>query len=412
MLFSFAWKNVFRNKLRSSLIVISVALGLTGGLFYMGFSNGMTQQQIDNTIKAYVANLQLHHPQYLLNDEIEFTIDNAAEKVAEILKIKEVKGASSKIRATAMIATGETGTGVFVYGIDPKQEVNVTYIHNKVVAGTYFHTKLRNPILIGQKLAKKLNVKPKSKVVITIQDTQGNLTSGLFKVAGIFNAENSIFEEGNVFVRKSDLANLIAFDTTKATEIAVLLKHNDYTDEVKSKIEKLFADEISSGKLAVQTWYEIQPMLKMMNDMTIQFTLIFLVIILAALGFGIVNTMLMSVMERSREFGMLLAVGMSGGKVFAMILLETLYLSLMGGFAGIIAAYALISYTAKTGIDLSAFAEGLNAWGYSSMVRPELGIEYYFVVTALIVLLALAVAYFPARKVLKINPAQAMRHEA
>ncbi len=409
MLFSLAWKNVFRNKLRSGLVIASVALGLTGGIFYIAFSNGMAQDQINNAIKTYVSDLQLHNPKYLLNDEIEYVIENPREKMRKIQTLPEVKSVCSRIRASAMIATAETSGGVYVYGITPDEEIRVTNIHDKIIAGEYFNGKLKNPILIGKKLAKKLNVKPKSKVVITIQDTEGNITSGLFKVAGIFDAQNAIFEEGNVFVLKKDLADLIEFDENKSTEIAILLKHNDLTDETKDKITEMFADEIKAGKLSVQTWADIQPVLKMMNDMTIQFTMIFMTIILFALGFGVVNTMLMSVMERARELGMLMAVGMSKGKIFAMILLETVFLSLTGSVIGMILAAAIINFTGKTGIDLTAFAEGLNAWGYSSVIHPELQASYYLMIAVLVIFAAMFASIFPARKALKINPAQAMR---
>ncbi len=409
MLISLSWKNVFRNKFRSSLVIFSIASGLTGGIFYMAFSNGMAQEQISNSINTYVSNIQIQNPKYLLNDEIEYRIRNVKDKISKISQLPEVKGVCSRLRLQAMIATAETGTGVYVYGVDPQTEKQVTDIHSKVYAGKYFNPKIKNPIVLGKKLAEKLNVKPKSKVVITLQDTEGNITSGLFRVAGIFDAHNSIFEEGNVFVRKKDLANLIEINPTEATEIAILLKHNDLTKSVANKIKQIFAQEIKSGELAVRTWDEIEPMLKMINQMTMEFNMIFLMIILVAVGFGVVNTMLMSVMERKREIGVLMAIGMNRGKVFLMILLETFFLSFTGAFAGITLAAVIIVITNKIGIDLSELSKGLSSWGYSPIVRPELHAEYYFLIALLIILAAFVASIFPARKALKINPAEATR---
>ncbi len=411
MLFSVAWKNVFRNKPRSLILLSSITIGLVGGLFYMGFSNGMAQQQINNAIKTYVSDLQIHNPRFLLNEELQYLIKNPEVKKAKIKTLPEVTGVCSRLKLPAMIATAKTGTGVSVIGVNPNEEKTVTEIHAKMISGAYFNAPLKNPIVIGKKLAKKLNVKPKSKVVITLQDSSGNITSGLFKVAGVFDAQNSIFEEANVFVLKEDLANLVQLNKQKANEIAVLLKHNKFTEKVKRELENFFSDEVSNGSIVIRTWAEIQPMLEMINNLTIEYTMIFITVILTALGFGIVNTMLMSVMERFREFGMLMAVGMSKSKIFTMIFFETLTLTLSGSVLGIIIVKILISYTGKVGIDLSAFAEGLNSWGYSSVVYPELTWHYYLLVSVLVIIVSLVASLFPARKALKINPTEAMRKD-
>ncbi len=270
---------------------------------------------------------------------------------------------------------------------------------------------MHNPIVIGEKLAKKLKVKIKSKVVVTIQDMNGNITYGAFKVAGIFDTHNSIFELGNAFVIKKDLADLISFPKNHTTEIAVLLKHNDMTNSVAQKLRVLFSSEIANNELTIKTWKEINPMLKMLNDMTIQFTMIFIAIILVALSFGIVNTMLMAIMERVREIGMLMAIGMSKTKVFFMIMLETVFLSITGGVLGLLLSWLFITITNKTGIDLSSVAEGLNSLGYSSYVKPELGIFFYFLIGSLVIITAMFASVFPARKALKLNPAEAVRQD-
>ena len=121
----------------------------------------------------------------------------------------------------------------------------------------------------------------------------------------------------------------------------------------------------------------------MLNEMTLQFTMIFVIIILVALSFGIINTMLMAIMERVREIGMLMAIGMSKARVFLMIMLETIFLSITGGVLGLFLSWIMISISYKTGIDLSSVAEGLNAIGYSSFVRPELDLFFTFLLVHL-----------------------------
>ena len=411
MIFSIAWKNVWRNKLRSLIVILSIVVGLLGGLFYLAFSNGMVQQQIGSAIQSEISNIQIHNPTYLVNNEVKYAIDSPHEKLDKIRSLENVKAATSRIKSMVMISSAATGTGVTLNGINPADEKLVSDLHTKIMDGTYFETKLRNPIFIGDKLARKLKVKVKSKVVITTQDLSDNLTYGSFRVVGIYNTHNDMFDQTNAFVLKDALADLIQFDTSKATELSILLNHNDYTDQVYKEINSIFADEINSESLIVRKWSEINPILKMLNEMTIQFTLIFVIIILVALSFGIVNTMLMAIMERVREIGMLMAIGMSKLNVFLMIMLETVFLSMTGGILGLLLSWIVVSITNMTGIDLASVAEGLNAIGYSSFVRPELGIYFYFLIGTMVVLTAIVASILPARKALKLKPSEAIRQD-
>jgi len=412
MIFSIAWKNVWRNKLRSSIVIASIIIGLLGGIFYLAFAKGMVQQQVNSAIHSEISNIQIHNPKFLINNEIKFVINNSKEKVEAIKKLNGVAQVTSRITSAAMASSAITGTGIFIKGINVEEEKKITNIKSLLVAGTYFDTKLRNPIVIGEKLANKLKVKVRSKIVITIQNSTGDISYSAFRVAGIFKTSNTNYDQTTVFVIKKDLADIIGIDPTKNTEIAILLDHNNLTSSVAKKIAELFSDEISKKEIVVRTWQDISPVLKMMNEMTIQYSMIFVIIILVALSFGIINTMLMAIMERVREIGMLMAIGMNKSQVFLMIMLETIFLSITGGIIGLSLSWTLVTIMGVTGIDLSAIAEGLNSMGYSSFVYPELDFTYYMLIGLLVIVTAVFASIMPARKALKFNPAEAVRHDA
>ncbi len=412
MIFSIAWKNVWRNKLRSSIVIASLIIGLLGGILYLAFAKGMVQQQVSSAIHSEISNIQIHHPKFLINDEIKFVINNPDEKVKSIREIKGVAEVTSRITSAAMASSAITGTGIFIKGINVEEEKRITNINTLLLDGTYFDTKLRNPAVIGEKLAKKLKVKVRSKFVVTIQSASGDISYSAFRVAGIYKTSNSNFDLMNVFVQKKDLANIIGMEETQATEIAVLLSHNNLTTSVSEKVASLFSEEISEEKIVVRTWEDISPVLKMMNEMTVQYSMIFVIIILVALSFGIINTMLMAIMERVREIGMLMAIGMNKIQVFFMIMLETIFLSITGGIIGLSLSWALVTILGISGIDLSAIAEGLNSMGYSSFVYPELDFIYYALIGGLVIVTAIFASIMPARKALKFNPAEAVRHDA
>jgi len=411
MIFQIAWKNVWRNKLRSLIVILSIVVGLLGGLFYLAFSNGMVQHQIGSAIQTEISNIQLHNPKYLVNNEMKYSIDSPKEKLNTIRSLDNVMAASSRIKSMVMISSAATGTGITLNGINAEDEMKLSDLHTKIIEGTYFQSKIRNPIVIGEKLARKLKVRIKSKVVITMQDMADNITYGSFRVVGIYRTHNTMFDLANAFVLKENITNLIQFDSSKATEISILLKHNDFTNPTQEKLKSIFFDEINSEQLTVRSWSEINPILKMLNEMTMQFTMIFVIIILVALSFGIINTMLMAIMERVREIGMLMAIGMSKLNVFLMIMMETVFLSMTGGILGLSLSWIIVKITNTTGIDLSSVAEGLNAIGYSSFVRPELGIFFYFFIGTLVVATAIFASIFPARKALKLKPSEAIRQD-
>jgi len=412
MIFSIAWKNVWRNKLRSSIVISSMIIGLLGGIFYLALAKGMAQQQISSAIHNEISNIQIHHPKFLINDEIKYTIENPSEIISKIKTLDEVSEVTSRITSPAMISSALTGTGIFIKGIDPLVEKNISEISSLLVDGNYFESQGKNPILIGEKLAIKLNVKLKSKIVVTIQNVTGDISYSAFRVGGIFKTNNSNFDQMTVFVQKDDLVRVLGFDELKATEIAIILKHNNLTNTTVTKINNLLSDDIADGKLTVQTWEEISPVLKMMNEMTVQYSMIFVIIILLALSFGIINTMLMAIMERVREIGMLMAIGMNKVKIFLMIMLETVFLSVTGGILGLIISWVVVEITASTGIDLSGIADGLNSMGYSSFLYPELEFVYYAFIGLLVVVTAIFASIMPARKALKFNPVEAVRHDA
>jgi putative ABC transport system permease protein len=179
----------------------------------------------------------------------------------------------------------------------------------------------------------------------------------------------------------------------------------EQTETLTGKIAEKFPD------LEVMSWKKLSPELAMMTDMVQQFYLIFGIIILAALAFGIINTMLMVVLERTKELGMLTAIGMNKKKVFSMIMLESVFVSQIGGVAGMAFSFVAISVTSKTGIDLSQYAQGFEALGYSAKVYPQITAGFFGIVTVLIIITGILSSVYPALKALKLNPVEAIRNE-
>jgi ABC-type lipoprotein release transport system permease subunit len=385
------------------VIITAITLGVFAGVYTVAFMFGWVNQRVASVINTEMSHIQIHHPEYLETYEIHDLIPNTDEIVTQISLLESVEAVSDRVIANCMVASAETGSGVQLVGVDPEKEMLVTNIHQKVIDGEYFNGVKTNPIVIGEKLAEKLKVKVRSKVVVTITEMDGTLTGGAFRVAGIYRTSNTSYDEMKAFVRADDIRRLVGLDENAGHEIAVLLNENG--------TEKLIAKEISEmhPNLQVLTWTQLLPEMEMLNENMNLMLYIFVGIILLALGFGIVNTMLMVILERVKELGMLMAVGMNRLRVFTMIVLETVFLSLTGGIIGIVLAVMLTAITGKTGIDLSLWAQGLNSFGYDSVIYPEIGFDSIVGVTILVIITGIISAIYPARKAIKLKPAEAIR---
>ncbi|VAW21433.1 hypothetical protein MNBD_BACTEROID01-210 [hydrothermal vent metagenome] len=403
MIWSLSWKNMWRSPVRSGVIIGAISIGMFAGVFASTFMKGWMNQRLESGVETEVSYIQIHHPEFRDNFDLKMLMINGRQVSNEILNIKGVDGTSPRIVLQSMASSAETGAGVKIIGVDPEREKTTSNLYRYITKGNYFESIRKNPVVIGQKLADKLNVRLKSKIIITLQDSEGNITGGVFRVCGIFDTGNNMFEEANLFVKNQDLQKLAVIADGAVHEITVHISEPRELEAIKKQIVEKYPG------LEVLSWKEITPELGYINEIGNMYTYIFVIIILLALGFGIVNTMLMVVLERIKELGMLMAIGMSKKRIFLMLMLETIFLTLTGGMIGIIMGIALTVATAKTGIDLSMYAVGLEDMGYASIIFPVLEPGMVLVISILVILTGIVASIYPARKALKYNPADAIR---
>ncbi|MCW0484293.1 ABC transporter permease [Gaoshiqia sediminis] len=403
MMIAVAWRNVWRNKTRSLVITIAMSLGLASGIFYMGFYRGMMDQRIQTAIATEASHIQVHHKSYLENPDKKFFITQVDSTLDAIRKETGVNAVSSRIILNTMIQSAATGSGVKITGIVPENEKLVTNLYTKIAEGSWFKDGKRNPIVIGRKLADKLKVKLKSKVVITLQDMEGNMTAAAFKVEGIFETSNTAYDENCVFVQKADLARVMVMEENACHEIAVLLNDNALLDQVNTELIGKFPD------LDIKNWREVMPEVYLLESSFNLTMFIFIGIILLALLFGIINTMLMAVLERTKELGMLMAIGMNKTRVFMMILLETAMLALFGGMWGILLGWLLNFWFGIQGIDLGAWSTAYESMGFDTLIYTHLPLSVSLQIAWMVMVTGILAAIYPAIKALKLKPAEAVR---
>lgn len=401
MLIKIAWRNIWRNKVRSLVVITALALGLWAGIFASAFVNGMMKQKINSVIEMEISHFQFHQKGFRDDFLTKEYMENGYSIRKELLKEPLVKEVAARTVSMMMIGTANRTGGIKVTGISPDEEKTVTRLNEKVTEGKYFEGISRNPILISRETARKYKAGLKSKIILTFQDVNGEIVAGAFRVCGIFDTGNKMYDGMNVFVKREDIQKLAGIGEG-IHELAVLLNEHIPAESMAVSYQKKYPE------LEVLSWLDLAPGgMRYMVDVIDVYTVIIVGIILLALLFSIINTMLMAVLERVRELGMLMAVGMNRQKVFLMIMLETIALSLVGGPAGLILAWTSISYFGHAGINLGNAAYG--DLGYSNLVFPTLPPVEYLKVTAMVLTIALIAAIYPARKALKLKPVEAIR---
>ncbi len=473
MIWSISWKNVWRNKIRSLVVIVAFTFGIFGGVYMIAVFYGMIDSRVKLAIGNEASHIQVHHPLYLDNNEPKYTIQDYQKYVDQIENIPEVIGVSPRVKILGMASTSGNASGVMINGIDVDREKLVTGIDESLVdgGGSFFEEDGRKPIVIGEKLAKTLKLtyyqitaedldrlsankklrsvvpqldslrdkqfrieadfekalagllgkseaekygyhikaasikyRLKRRIVLSFQSLDGHIAYDAFRVVGIYKTGNSAFDGLNLFVRMSDIAPVASLQSNQVNQLAILLTSVKYDDQVARQVK-----DIMPG-MDVQTWDQIMPEAGMYTSAMNYYLFIFMVIILLALGFGIVNTMLMAVLERIKELGMLMAIGMNKRRVFSMIMLETVFLGMTGAVTGMVVSYGLIWYTGRTGLDLtSLYKEGLEAMGFSPMIYPTIGWESFFELILLVLLTGILASIYPARKAMRLNPSEALR---
>ncbi len=403
MIIKIAWRNIWRNIMRSLVVIGAIIIGIWSIIFLVGMVNGMIESYINNAIKNEVSHIKIHHPDFINDKESKYFISDITAIKNEVDSITGVKAVSYKTITNAMISSSHAGRGIMAIGVVPKYETNVSGVSQKMIAGKYLTDTKKNQILISKRTAKKLKVKLRSKVVLTFQNLDNEITMGAFRVVGMFETGNNIYDESIVFVCQKDLNTLLDINGN-GHEVAILIDDLSELDSIQAKISKMYPD------LLVRNYKEVQPELALFQSQIKMAGIIYMVIFMLALVFGIINTMMMAVLERVRELGMLMSVGMNKMKIFMMIVVETILLAMVAAPVGLILGYMTTSYFNKNGINLFFYSEeGMKQFGFDNFIYPNVPTDTYWQLVVAVSLTALLGSLYPAWKAIRLRPVEAIR---
>jgi ABC-type lipoprotein release transport system permease subunit len=401
-LINISWRNIWRHPARSSVLIAAIVAGLWAGVVTVGLINGLMLQRIDYLIESEVTHAQVHNPEFLSEGYSWLHIPEHDEIARWLEDDSRVQSYTLRTITDGMLQSPVKTSGVRIRGVDTETETRTTTFHENIVEGEYLDSDIPNAVIMGKTLAEDHNMEVGNRIVLTFEDTNNELTSGSFNIVGIFQSASTTYDELNVFVRSDELNQLLSEETIYH-EIGMILEHEDLASSVVSDINQTFTG------VEAQTWRQLSPELSMLVELGDFMVILITLIIMIALAFGILNTMLMALFERMRELGMLISIGMSRLRVFIMIMMESIILTIIGAVAGMLLAWFSINHFRESGLNLEMFAEGAAQLGWDHIIYPVLTPAEYAAILIVVVVITMLASMYPALKGIRINPLEAAR---
>jgi ABC-type lipoprotein release transport system permease subunit len=395
-----AWRNLWRHPRRTLMILFAFALGVWSMVVIAGISRGSMEQQLDKSILNLTGHVQLHAPGFRDDPVIEHRMASPDAALRQALARTDVRAWASRVRVPAVISSERESAGVTLVGIEPERERGLSFIADAVTEGRHLESADDPGLLLGRKLAERLETGLGRRVVLMSQDVDNRVADRGFRVVGIFDTQPRQMEEAAVFIGRATAQQMLKLGSA-ITEVAVMAQDRDRLEPLPTRLR-----EAAPG-LDVQPWTVLEPLLTLTRKVTDVVLLIWYAIVFAAMSFGLVNTLLMAVFERTREFGMFQALGMPPGDILGQVLLESLILLALALVLGNLAAWATIAALGG-GIDLSGVAEGMEMIGVAPVIYPAWSPRDVLAANLLVFVLGLAASLYPAWRASREVPVQAL----
>ena len=402
MLITIAWRNLWRNHRRSLIMLAAIAIGLWGMIWMTALMRGMVDQMIDDAISTLSGHIQIHAEGYLDDPSIEHTLPGISQNppLHTLLNSQQVTAWSQRIRVPAVVRSERDVYGITLVGIDPQRETGLSFIADSVSEGQYLESVDDKHVLLGRKLAEQLETKLGRRIVILSQDPDNNIAERGFRIGGIYDTDLQATETRYVFAGIETVRKMLQMGNG-VSEISLL--GHDYRNLDGLAIEV----RTTAGDAETKTWLQLDPYMASMLDVMDGFIFVWFGIIFLSLSFGLINTLLMAVFERTREIGLIQALGMPPGNILFMVLIESLIMLVIGLIAGNLLSWLTI-LPIQDGIDISGVAEGLEWAGMSSTLLPAVKTSDVLLANAIVLVLGVAASLFPAWRASRKVPVEAI----
>jgi ABC-type lipoprotein release transport system permease subunit len=396
-----AWRNLWRNYRRTLIMLGAIIIGAWSMIFMTALTRGMVDDMVADGISALPGHVQIHNPAYRDDPTIANVIEPPSGALLAALNGPKVVAWTTRIRVPAVVSSERDTRGVTLIGIRPDRERQLSFVADDIVDGRFLDGPDDHGLVMGRKLAEKLETGLGKRVVVMTQDPQNEIADRGFRIVGTFDSKLDQYEESFIFAGETTIQELLGVGDA-VSEVAILGKDYRHVDGLYRSIEGAAGDG-----LEVLPWNRLDTYLGSMLAVMDGWVIIFMVVVFLALSFGLVNTLVMAVFERVREIGLMLALGMTPRNILAQIVAESVLLLVIGLVVGNVAAVATIE-AVKGGIDVSIVGEGMEMWGAASVLYPALYLKDVVMANAIVIVLGFLASLSPAWRASRYDPIRAI----
>lgn len=408
-----AWRNLWCNPRRTLIAISAIGLGYAMLLFVACLMAGLRQQMIESGTGLVLTDTEVHAPDYYPDRPLHRTLGgrNGTEVsalVAAIAADPRVQAASPRVYSYGLVSATRQSAGAQLLGVVPDLEQKTTVLQTRIVKGSYLTERMPKGVVIGDKLASTIGVEVGSEVVLLTPAADGSTGNDLYTVAGIFHTGFDAMDRALVLMPLASLQELLRLPPGRIHEVGI--KVHDI-DEVNKTAAALEAQLSKMLPVRVRAWPELAPELADYLQFNGRVTLILFFIFFLLAAMGIVNTMLMAVIERTRELGMLMAVGMRPVQVVGLIVAEAASLAAAGLFLGGALGLPLLWHLQVHGLTLGGDGGAVSVAGIvvGSVLYGQQDFTGYAQAALGLAVTALAAALYPALRAARFRPAEALR---
>ena len=366
-----AWRNIWRNTRRTILTICAIAFASLLLVFMLSFQFGSYETMINTSVKIQTGHLQIQAQNYQEKKNIRQVVPDPTG-IAKILRsIASVAAYSYRGQAFSLISSNERTYGVVVTGIDPLREAQVSRLKSLIRDGDFLAAHDSNQALIGKLLARNLRVKIGDELTVVGQGRDGSIAATVVHIKGIFSSGIGEFDRAAIHIPLETFQEVYSMQGA-VHEVVILADSLRNIDDIKSRIVRGLSQLNLKKPLVVLDWDELMPGLRQSIEMDLISGLIFYFLLVVVVAFSILNTFMMAIFERTREFGVLMAIGTTPGRLTKVLLIESMTMTAMGIGSGIIIGSLITLYFQSHGIDFSGASELLSQFGITGRMYPKL----------------------------------------
>ena len=402
-----AWRNIWRNPRRSILTIMAIGFASALLVFMLSWQFGSYETMINSAVKINTGHLQVQATGYKDKRDIRRVVSDPESIGALLEHTPEVAAFTYRANAFSLISSEKRTYGALVVGIDPKREPGVSTLKKLIRKGLFFAETDTDQALVGHLLAENLQVDLGDEIVILGQGRDGSIAATVVKIKGIFNSGLDEFDRGILHIPIRYFQDVYTMSEAVHEVVAVGNSLKD-VQGMKTRIKNSLPRMMDQDDMVVFDWMELMPGLIEAIKMDLVSGFIMYIILILVVAFSILNTFLMVVFERTREFGLFMAMGTTPGRLTKLLMMESAAMTLMGIFSGIIAGSLITYYFQIHGILIPGATEIMRQFGLPDRMYPQLSLLSLSIGPGVVLIITFLTALYPALRVRRLKPVEAM----